>query len=223
MAKPVVIASLSFRTKTAAKEFFRTILGRYRDGERINPEDDCYLRDLIAIHPESETKIGCGISHFTVDRDEVFRTTRHFMIHRNDGSKTDVSFLSAIDGRNERRDRLEALRRAIEGQILDFRASVFSSGRTVICPLRGVPITENSCHVDHELPMTFVCLVERWLASEKLTIAALQITPPIDNQIVTELTCPGQLRSWQNFHRECAKLRVLSRRGNLSDAKLTKE
>lgn len=71
--------------------------------------------------------------------------------------------------------------------------------------------------------MTFVCLVERWLASEKLTIAALQITPPIDNQIVTELTCPGQLRSWQNFHRECAKLRVLSRRGNLSDAKLTKE
>jgi hypothetical protein len=222
MKKPVVIASLTFQTKKAAKEFFKNIRDRYAEGGPMSPEDDCYLRDLVAIHPESETKIGCGISHFTVETDGQFGNSRHFVIHRSDGSSTDVSFHSAIDGRNERRDRLEALRRGIESQILDFRASVFAPGATVVCPLRGIPITENSYHVDHELPMTFMRLVERWLASAKLTIDALQITPPADNQIVTELTCPDQLRSWQDFHREHAKLRLLSPRGNLSDAKLAK-
>lgn len=47
------------------------------------------------------------------------------MLRLTDGSSTDVSFHSAIDGRNERRERLEALRRGVEGEILDFRASVF--------------------------------------------------------------------------------------------------
>jgi hypothetical protein len=217
----VLIASLSFRTKKAAKEFFRDVRDRYEDGERVTLEDDRYLRDLIAIHPEAEMKIGCGISHFSVDTDSQFGTTRHFVIHRCDGSSTDVSFLSAIDGRNARRDRLEALRRGVDEQILDFRSLAFSSGETVICPLRGVTITESSYHIDHEPPQTFLCLVDRWCATEALTLMDLEITPPADNQIVTEMTNDKQLRSWQEFHRRHAKLRLLSPLGNLSDAKLT--
>jgi len=222
MTKAVVIASLAFRTKKAAKDFFRDIRDRYKDGERIALEDDGYLRDLIAIHPEAEMKLGSGISHFSVERDAEFGTTRHFVIHRIDGSKTDVSFHSAIDGRNERRDRLEALRRAIEQQILDFRTSAFASCDTLTCPFRGVAITETSYHIDHEPPKTFVTLVKQWLNAEGLRLADLQITPPADNQIVTEMTDCTQLQSWLEFHREHAKLRLLSPLGNLSDARLTK-
>ena len=97
MAKAVIIASLTFPTKRAAKDFFREIRDRYKDGERIAREDDGYLRDLVAVHPEAGLKIGCGISHFTVETDSEFGTTRHFVIHRTDGSSTDVSFLSSID------------------------------------------------------------------------------------------------------------------------------
>lgn len=220
MAKSVLIASLAFPTKKAAKAFFRNIRDRYQDGERIAQEDDCCLRDLVAIHPEAVMKIGCGISHFTVDTDLKFGTTRHFVIHRNDGSVTDVSFISAIDGRNERRDRLEGLRRAIEGQILEFRASAFEAGTSIICPLRGIPITLNSYHIDHHPPLTFLRLANEWLDSKGLVIADLEITPPSDNQIVTELTNENQIRSWQQFHREHARLRLLSPLGNMSDAKI---
>lgn len=222
MPKDVVIASQVFRTKKAAKDFFRDIRDRYKDGERIAQEDDGFLRDLISIHPEAEVKYGCGISHFSVERDVEFGTTRHFVIHRIDGSKTDVSFHSAIDGRNERRDRLEALRRAIEQQILDFRNSAFASSNKLTCPLRGVSITETLYHIDHEPPNTFVRLVDRWLNAEGLELANLQITPPADNQIVTEMIDDAQLQSWQEFHRVNAKLRLLSPLGNLSDAKLIK-
>lgn len=221
MAQTIVLASLTFRTKKAAKDFFREIRDRYQDGERVGSEDDGYLRDLIAIHPEAETKVGCGVSHFSVERDTQFGTTRHFVIHRTDGSSTDVSFHSAIDGRNERRDRLEALRRAIEQQILDFRASAFASGDTLRCPLRGALITEDSYHIDHEPPQTFIRLVDQWLKFKGLNLVDLEITPPADNQIVTEMTNAAQLSSWQEYHSKHAKLRLLSPLGNLSDAKLT--
>ena len=221
MAKAVVIASLQFPTKKLAKEFFRELRDRYADGCRIGDEDDRYLRDLIAIHPEAEMKIGSGISHFTVETDMVFGRTRHFMIHRIDGSSTDVSFHSAIDGRNERRDRLEALRRGVEDQIVLFKQSALFSGGLKICPLRGVPITEDAYHVDHTPPRTFVRLVDAWLAQEFLRIEDVEITPPSDNQIVTQMTDAEQKRSWQDFHRANASLRLLSPLGNLSDAKVS--
>jgi hypothetical protein len=221
MAKAVVIASLQFPTKKLAKEFFREIRDRYADGCRIGDEDDRYLRDMVAIHPEAETKIGCGISHFTVETEVLFGRTRHFMIHRIDGSSTDVSFLSAIDGRNERRDRLEALRRGIENQIVLFKQSALFAAGPKICPLRGVPITEDAYHVDHTPPRTFIRLVDEWLAQEFLRIEDVEITPPSDNQIVTEMTADDQKRSWQDYHRENASLRLLSPLGNLSDAKLS--
>lgn len=220
MAKAVVIASLAFPTKKQAKEFFREIRDRYPDGVQLAEEDDRPLRDLIAIHPEAVTKIGCGISHFTVATESRFGRTRHFVIHRVDGSSTDASFHSAIDGRNERRDRLEALRRGIEDQIVSFKDRSFVSGHRNVCPLRGVPITEDSYHIDHEPPLTFVRLVDRWLQAEGLQIEQIEITPPADNQIVTEMINSEQVRSWQAFHLAHATLRLLSPLGNLSDAKL---
>lgn len=221
MAKAVVIASLQFPSKKLAKEFFRELRDRYPDGCRIGEEDDRYLRELIAIHPEADAKVGCGMSHFTVETDALFGRTRHFMIHRIDGSSTDVSFLSAIDGHNERRDRLGALRRGIENQIVLFKQLAFSSDCPKICPLRGVPITEDAYHVDHTPPQTFVYLVDGWLAQESLQIEDLEITPPSDNQIVTEMTNDNQKRSWQDYHRTHASLRLLSPLGNLSDAKMS--
>lgn len=220
MAKAVVIASLAFRTKKQAKEFFRSIRDRYEDGCRVGEEDDRYLRDLIAIHPEAAMKVGCGIDHFTVETERQFGRTRHFQIHRTDGSSTDVSFHSAIDGRNVRKDRLEALRRGVEQQIVAFKQAAFFSGTSKSCPLRGIPITEDSYHIDHEPPRTFVRLVDEWLAEEGIRIEEIEITPPADNQIVTEMTSPEQSQSWQSYHLKNAKLRLLSPIGNLSDAKL---
>ena len=62
---PVVLPSISFKTKTEAKEFFRAMLHRYSDGGEISPEDDQYLFEVIQRHPEVKDKVGVGINTLT--------------------------------------------------------------------------------------------------------------------------------------------------------------
>lgn len=47
MAKPVVIGARAFSTQSSALEHFKSLLHRYRDGQRIsNPDDHA---DLVAL------------------------------------------------------------------------------------------------------------------------------------------------------------------------------
>jgi D-tyrosyl-tRNA(Tyr) deacylase len=85
---------------------------------------------------------------------------------------------SAIDGRNPRKDRLEALRRAIAEQITDFKDTAFSAGESYVCPLSQNMITRDSYHVDHIAPKEFNQLVTDWLRESRLTLEMIQITPP---------------------------------------------
>jgi hypothetical protein len=156
MAKQIIIGGLTFQSKKKAKDFYRDLRDKYDIGEKTTDEDTRYLIDLINIHSEAEQKKGCGISHFSVGFDEHYGKTKHFVIHRVDGSSTDVSFIQAIDGKNERRDRLVALRIAVDDQILDFRTECFSKQSELICPLRGIPITQEKYHIDHTPPNTFM-------------------------------------------------------------------
>lgn len=215
----MIIGSMEFPSKKAAKDYCRFIRDQHRTGETVSPEFYEFLFKLMEIHPEAETKIGTGITHFTVEVDKVFRTTRHFMIHRKDGTSTDVSFNSAIDGRNNRNDKLCALRYAIHPQIVEFKDALFSQEVDYTCPLRGVPITPEAYHVDHVPPCTFIQLVSDWLEDALMSLVDVEITPPMDNQYVTEMTNKSQKDSWKQFHKENAKLRLLSPLGNLSDSR----
>jgi len=220
MAKPITIGQYDFKTKKAAKDYIRDLRDRYPvDGVEITGCDELFLHDILALHPEASDKIGSGINNFTVETDPEFRRTRHFMIHRADGSCTDFSFNACIDGRNDRADRLESLRRAVEDQIVSFRDDAFSGSTQVICPIDGSTLTPNTCHVDHVSPSTFIVLAERWLASEGITIFDVCITPPADNQVVANMIDADQIISWETFHRSEATLRVVSPRSNLTTPK----
>lgn len=219
MAK-IQIGNREFKTKKAAKDFYRNIRDTYSNGETICAEDQEQLLNMVYAHHQAQTKVGCGISHFTVETDCEFGNSRHFMIHRIDGSQTDVSFLTAIDGPNKRRDKYSALRHAVIDQIKEFRSSVFSSVDTVRCPLRNTEITLYTCHVDHISPFTFVNLVDQWMNESCISLDKIEITPSSDNQIIAVMTNENQIKCWQKFHRTHAQLRVLSALGNLSDAKI---
>lgn len=219
MPKPISVAGHDFRTKGAAKQFIAALRDRYPDGVLIPEPDSSFLAELLTIHPEAADKIGCGIGHFTVMTDAIFGRTRHFVVHRTNGSSTDFSFHSCVDGRNHRRDRLEAMRRALEPSILRFRAAGFAAGE-VICPFSGSVLTPQTCHIDHTPPTTFLALAERWLVASVLTLDQVAITPPADNQTVTRMIDEAQRESWIDYHDRHASLRAISPRGNLSDAKL---
>ena len=221
MAKTISIGQLTFPTKKAALEMIRSIRDRYSDGVRLSYEDHIFIRDLVNLHPEAEDKIGLGISHFTVATENKFGgRNRHFVLHRHDGTYTDFSFSHCLTpNSNKKNDILLALRQAIKDQIWEFRQRAFSSGVPVICPYEKIILSRDRCHVDHEAPTTFEALVNCWLTSQGIRLEAVQITPPVDNQLVGQMTNTPQIASWQSFHRTHAKLRLLSVKGNLSGAR----
>lgn len=216
---PVEIGLLSFKSKKEAKAYVRLLFPKYENGERIIGIDDALLRDLILLHPESETKVGVGISHFTIERDQEWGTTRHFVIVREDGSSTDFSFHTCIDGTNHRQDRFSAMRNAVAQQMIDFKVFQFSSDLLPVCFYLKCALTESEAHVDHEAPQTFHFLANTWLQANGLKIEGLELVDNADNQWIRKLRHEDQIRSWQKFHHVHARLRIISKRANLSDAK----
>lgn len=225
MAKSITIGDRSFSTKKAALEEIRTVRDRYPDGVRLDHDDYLFIRDLLSLHTEAEDKIGIGVSHFTVATETEFGgRNRHFVLHRHDGTGTDFSFGHCLNpGSKDRNDRLLALRQAIKEQTWTFRDREFSSGGQIVCPYEGVVVTPGNCQIDHEAPWTFDALVASWLSQNGLALDAVQITPPMDNQLVGQMTDRVQVASWQSFHFANARLRLLSARGNLSGARRKSE
>lgn len=220
MAKRAVdIGNRRFESKAKAKDYIRSIIVQYKDGEVIRGEDDLFLRDLIQLHPECVGKTGVGVKSFTIQVDPIWKTTRHFVLTRNDGSVTDFSFISCLDGAHRIKDALSALRQAVSDQIIFFKRSAFSSDILPICPYLGLALNFEDAHVDHTSPYTFQYLVNCWLAESQLSLPEIQLSDSVDNQWTSYMADRAQEKSWAEFHRSRAILRVISKSANLSNAK----
>ena len=219
MAKPVKVGGQAFRTQKEALKYIADLRDRYEDGEPIRGADTEFLEDLLLLHPEAAQKTGCGVARFTVATEQVYNKTRHFVVRRNDGTETDFSFISCVRGADGRRDRLQALRVAIAGQIEAFKIDAFAGRSNVLCAVREVPTSFADADVDHEPPATFRWLVEQWLAQEGMPLDDIEISDAADNQIVSTMTNKAHRESWQLFHRNNAKLRITCRPANLSDVR----
>ncbi|KAC9333152.1 hypothetical protein E3N88_39234 [Mikania micrantha] len=83
--------------------FVRMILhsSKYASGERLSPEHErTILERLLPHHPESEKKIGCGISYITVGYHPDFESSRCLFIVRKDGEMIDFSYWKCIKGQS---------------------------------------------------------------------------------------------------------------------------
>lgn len=70
---------------------------RYMDGERLTPTDEkTIVEKLLAYHPHSEDKIGCGLDSIMVDRHPQFRNSRCLFVVRTDGVWIDFSYQKCI-------------------------------------------------------------------------------------------------------------------------------
>ncbi len=95
-SKPISFGSLHFARKGDAEKHLRDMLRRYDVGDRVSPEDAIVLKAALALHPDAEAKIGCGISNFSV-RSADFGT-KCFWVNRTDGTTEKFSFRSCIYG-----------------------------------------------------------------------------------------------------------------------------
>ncbi|KAG6674586.1 hypothetical protein I3842_15G050700 [Carya illinoinensis] len=70
---------------------------RYIDGELLTGKDKKAVLDkLLAYHPHSEDKIGCGLDSIMVDRHPTFKSSRCLFVIRTDGGWIDFSYLKCL-------------------------------------------------------------------------------------------------------------------------------
>lgn len=216
-----ILAGIEFRTQSAIAGHARTIKSKYKNGEKLVGQDHLFMCAFIKLHQRAEEKIGCGVSHFTVQQDEHWKNSRQFVLVRIDGSRAIFSHnrLRVTPETNEERHRrrvLDAMREAIVPQIVEFKNENFIAGRTR-CPLTNELIKEP--HVDHEKPQTFEALVLEWLENKNLQFSDVAVNSDTDNKTFETMADFVQLESWRRYHSIHARLRILSKLANLSHAR----
>lgn len=211
----VVIGPHVFGSKADAKLYIRDLLSLYHVGSRLVPEHFWIVMSLIHRHPEAAEKIGCGIEYISVRKHPEF-STKCFVIHREDGSSTDFSYITCIDARPKtvRTRFIEAMRYAIKNQITAFKWSMFRrKDVTLKCAITGLPVSWERSHVDHIKP--FSEIAEEFLAEFSIEPSKSMLAENADNQYFETIT-DDEIRSrWLVYHAEKAQFRIVLDKANL--------
>jgi hypothetical protein len=216
------IGDRSYSSKGEAKEAVRAILYAYPCGETLSdPEHARLIYDLLCMHPSAAQKIGAGVHHLSVEQNGPAignpGGSKGFWITRVDGSRTDFSYLVCLSPPKHEHKVLSALRSEIQEDITAFKRWFFGTqGEQVPCALTRELVTWDTCHVDHDNP-SFDALVKDWMNVENLTWDLLRLVPQADGDTGgRRLQDPPAIESWVQYHRQYARLQIVSIRANLS-------
>jgi hypothetical protein len=219
---PVELATRTFSKQTDANVFFKSMLNRYRPGQRVTDEDGLDLAALLERHTEYSAKVGCGVSHFEVMMTE--HGTQCFRIVRTDSSGTDFSYRHCVSQRNPSRKQevSQGFRRAVRFDLYDARDKFFSthqgSDGLIACAATGERIGREHAHMDHRPPMTFEVIVTTFLAGRGLSLDDVPLTAGRDDQVSPEVTDETLCRAFQAYHSQVARLDFVKHSVNLAQA-----
>ncbi len=220
MAISIKVGDMEFRTKNAAKEFFKEMLARYSDGEGINEEDSGHLDKLLERHPEAAQKIGCGIKRFYRQRTD--KGTSCFWLERTDGRETDFSYPTCVDakGKSLYQEFAEACREAVQPDLIATKRAYFGEhgddeGR-VVCDVTGEMIKYDESHLDHKKPMTFQVIVRTFVTANSIIPSRQILSEPRDQQFSTTFTDQDLAKKFRDYHHSLAQVRVIKSLVNLS-------
>jgi hypothetical protein len=207
-AKPIELPSKTFAKREDAILFFRAMLHRYRDGERVSMEDSVLLGELLRRHPDD--KIGIGLDYFYRDRNPE-QPNSGFHLMRLDGRWTDFSFMKCIDGRKpEPYDYYyRACRFAVSHYLTLKKNDLFASG-PVFCEQTGEKVTKESSEYRHTTP-SFKELVDRFATENHLQIDWGMFTPDRDRQYNVRFLDPELEQRFIDFHQANAKLAIFGK------------
>ena len=216
---PYLIGDLAFGTKKAAETHIQSILHRATVGQPLAEQDMAVMLALLQSHPDRDAKIGIGVASIHVQPDSEWGTTRHFVIVRTDGTHTDFSFKKCLTPASPLKLFKQACRHTVADQVTRFRASRLSATPEAVflCPVLGVAIDRDEMHVDHTPPWTFDSLVLKFIEQEQIDVHATGVTGFGDNEIRKDFQDSAMRERWQEFHRLNARLRLVSKKANLSD------
>lgn len=93
-AKPITLGTMKFAKRKDAVKYLTEMLHSYDVGDRVNDNDAIILRAALEHHPDAATKIGCGITHFSVRTADY--GTKCFWVNRPDGTTEKFSITASI-------------------------------------------------------------------------------------------------------------------------------
>jgi len=199
-----------FISKAQALEYFSRKL-RAMKGRGVFCDDELY--ELFKYHPRfAEKTRGLEVKGFVVKENSLRRSSFTVYAVLEDGSEVDFSYRKCIENafnpaareRIRRLNVVQAFRRAVEDQIIEFKESR-RFGRYVILD-NGVPARDDEVHVHHEPP--FEDLLEEFLRIKGLTLDQVQIREAEDG-IGYDLADDKLKEEWREFHRKKARLRLM--------------
>ena len=218
---PIIVGAISYPTKKALQEHFRAILRSYRPGDTVSDAHQNELLALLERHPEHGQKVGAGIASIQVQAAEYGQQC--FWITRTDGTRTDFSYISCVNGVAPSTKQLvmQSFRRVVDKDITIAKRKKFEElavDGKMPCPATAIPLEWDDVHADHQQPMTFEVICETFLHAKPMTWDEVPVTAPADQQTLPSITDQQLADEFQAFHKRCAKIRLVARRQNLSEA-----
>lgn len=201
---------LGFKTKKELKEHTQKLMKENRD-RSLTGNDHLFVVSLLGRHPESEIKIGCGVSKI-----EVLRTSfgnYGFYLTRTDGSKIDFSYKVCIDKKPKdvKFYLTQAMRMAISDQTTKFKKENYKD--PFICPLCRTHIENyKDIHVDH-VDKKFKDLAGKFLDQNRIHPTLFDDCPTYHTAIFTENDHKFD-NDWRNYHLKNATLRLICSKCN---------
>ena len=207
---PVVLPSKTFKSKKEALTFFKEMLSRYVDKEKISPTDDHLLFELIQRHPEAEDKIGVGIKSFFRVRSLEFSSSCFHLI-RHDGSRTDFSYKSCVTSTSPTLEQYfyKACRNSITPRLHTDKEKIFKN-ELVHCFGTGEKITFEESEYRHTKPL-FRELVSDFIKFENITISEDMFIKNIDMQYSTDFADLLLAEKFNTFHINNAQLEIFKK------------
>ncbi|MEE1923631.1 DCL family protein [Pseudomonas sp. 148P] len=166
------------------------------------------LHLLLALHPEADRKIGVGVDHFRLERNQL--AGRGLRLVRFDGTSDSFSYKRCITGvtQSHHGKVCEALRFAVRPQMEAFRESL---EWPVKCAIKGVEIAHpNDLHIDHKV--AFWRLLEQFCSEHEIELPNLQV---VGNGMTLALANRQVTEAFIEYHHHHAQLQPTCREANV--------
>ena len=219
---PYSIGSAHFATKDGITKRCREIVEQTPDGTTVAQEDFVFLIALFQHHDEWHDKSYPDVTSISTQTTE--HGTRGFILNRTDGSPIDISSPHAIKRiptahtanltPQKLLDYKAAARTAVQNQVRDFRDLALSAATS--CPINNLPLASGNCDVHYPPPDTFEGLLLRFTKAGGIT----PLSVVVDScGTVAKFHDAGLTSAWAAYHRQHAKLQLVSREGRQSRPK----
>ncbi|KAI9088762.1 hypothetical protein DFS34DRAFT_689539 [Phlyctochytrium arcticum] len=210
-------ASIKAIQKYVSQLITETPFGTFMIGEQYN-----VLHNLFKCHPNAKGKFG------NTEFPKIKREDGGFIFEREDGSRTDISYLKCLKKSLlvhgeltpaekqmlDYQDICRAARFEIQQQIDQFRREFWNDNKEPTpCPILGLPMTKACSEVDHEI--TFKHLIDRFLETDiGMTLSIEHIGGFEDNCTHHYFKRKEHSKAWREYHEQNCKLRMVHKTAN---------